>query len=196
MNSLTSILGSKSRASLFALLFDQPGKELYLRELHRESGLSLRPIQQELNKLEKIGLIKTRKDGNRLYYSANTAHPIFPEIRSLVEKTMGFRALLTEALTGHEINLAFIFGSVASDKARPESDLDLFVVGGLGLRNLTKLLSGLSERIGREINPHSMTLSEFKKRLSSKDHFITSVAGSEKTFIIGDENELRALGKK
>jgi hypothetical protein len=95
----------------FKLLFEQPGKELYLRELQRQSGLSMRPIQEELKHLQTIGLIKTRKDGNRTYLSANTEHPLFPEIRSLVEKITGVRALLRHALSHSDIRFAFIFGS-------------------------------------------------------------------------------------
>lgn len=124
MGSLADIIGSKSRAEVFRLLFEQPGKELYLRELHRQSGLSIRPIQQEIANLKATGLIKARKDGNRVYYGANTEHPLYPEIRSLVEKTTGVRALLQKALTDPEIQIAFVFGSVATGKAKPESDLD------------------------------------------------------------------------
>ena len=196
MDDLAELTGSKSRAEVFRLLFEQPGKELYLRELHRQTSLSIRPIQQELDRLETIGLIKTRKDGNRVYYSANTHHPIYPEIRSLVEKTTGVRAILRTALQDPQIQVAFIFGSVASGKATPESDLDLFVIGDLGLRKLTKLLSGLTLRIGREINPHVMSTEEFSKKLRAKNHFISSVMETEKMFVIGDEDELKRLGEE
>jgi predicted nucleotidyltransferase len=158
--------------------------------------MSIRPIQQELSNLEAIGLIKIRRDGNRAYFSANTEHPLYPEIRSLVEKTTGVRALLQEALKDSDVQFAFIFGSVAAGTAKPESDLDLFVIGELGLRKLTKLLSGMSERVGREVNPHVMTLQEFARRLQAKDHFVSSVMSSDKTFVIGDEDELKRLGKK
>lgn len=196
MNDLTDIVGSKSRAAIFRLLFEQPGKEYYLRELQRQSGLSVRPIQQELDRLKTNGLIKIRKDGNRTYYTANLDHSLFPEIHNLVEKTTGATALLKEALHDPNIRSSFIFGSVASGKARPESDLDLFVIGDLGLRKISKLLRGISERIGREINPHVMTVKEFESKIKSKDHFISSIIGSEKVFLVGDENEFRQLGKK
>lgn len=194
MTSLGDIIGSKSRAEVFRLLFEQPGTELYLREIHRQSGLSIRPIQEELANLEAIGLVKSRKDGNRVYYRANTDHPLFPEIKSLVDKTTGVNAALRQVLSDREIEFAFIFGSVAAGTAKPESDLDLFVIGKLGLRRLTKLLSDLSDRVGREINPHVMTSQEFAERVKKKDHFISSVMGSEKTFLIGDANDLERLG--
>src|SRR5690242_15938032 len=108
MEILEEIVGSRTRAELFRLLFERPGMEIYLRELQRQSGVSLRPIQQEMAKLQKIGLVKARKDGNRIYFSANTEHPLYPEIRQLVEKTVGVRGLLREALSRSEIKNAFI----------------------------------------------------------------------------------------
>lgn len=196
MGSLVDIIGSKSRAEIFRLLFEKPESELYLRELHRQSGLSIRPIQEELNHLLGVGLVKIRKDGNRVYYSANTAHPLFPEIRSLVGKTVGFEGVLKNVLAHPEIQFAFIFGSIASGKARADSDLDLFVVGALGLMKLTTLLSGVSDRLGREINPHVMSGDEFTRKMNAKDHFVSNVIGSRKIFLIGDEDNLKRLGKK
>lgn len=196
MELLEVLTGSKSRAEVFRLLFEKPDTELYLRELARQAGVSIRPIQQEVARLVEAGLLKARKDGNRLYYSANSDHPLYPQIRQIVEKTSGYRGLLQKALSVPEIQTAFVFGSIAKGTERPDSDLDLFVVGGLGLRQLMKLLSGIGERIGREINPHVVTPDEFAKRVQTKQHFVTSVMDSKKTFLIGDENELKRLGKK
>jgi len=53
---------------------------------------------------------------------------------------------------------------------------------------------GASEQMGREINPHAMSLAEFRRRKRSGDHFLTSVLDAPKLFIIGDEDELAALG--
>jgi uncharacterized protein len=196
MDELTTLIGSKTRAEIFRLLFQRAGTELYLRELHRRTGLSIRPVQQELSKLAQIGLVKLRNDGNRIYYAANTEHPLFPEIRGLVEKTSGVSELLEEALAGPGVELAFIFGSVGAGKARPDSDLDLFVVGDIGLRTVVKRLSGMSERAGRVINSHVMNKVEFSRKVQKKDHFISNVLGAQRLFVIGTEDELRRLGKK
>jgi DNA-binding transcriptional ArsR family regulator len=196
MDTLATLLGSRTRAEIFRLLFQRLDVELYLRELHRRSGVSIRPIQQELNKLSKIGLIKLRNDGNRVYYSANADHPLAPEIRGLVEKTSGVPALLESALVGQGVEIAFIFGSVAAGTARPASDLDLFVIGQAGLRRVVKSLSGVSERVGREINPHVMTRDEFGRKLRRGDHFVATVIKSDKTFVIGSEDELARMGEE
>jgi DNA-binding transcriptional ArsR family regulator len=196
MDELARLLGSKTRAEIFRLLFRRPGTELYLRELQRRSGLSIRPVQQELSKLAQIGLVKLRSDGNRTYYGANSEHPLFPEIRGIVEKTSGVSALLEAALAGPGVDVAFIFGSVGAGKARPDSDLDLFVVGDAGLRKLLKRLGGMSERIGRLVNVHVMSKEEFSQKAQTKNHFLSNVLGAQKAFVIGSEDELRRLAEK
>jgi hypothetical protein len=85
---------------------------------------------------------------------------------------------------------------VGAGKARPDSDLDLFVVGDIGLRTLVKRLGGMSERAGRVINSHVMSKEEFSRKAQRKDHFTSNVLGAQKAFVIGTEDELRRLAKK
>jgi predicted nucleotidyltransferase len=73
---------------------------------------------------------------------------------------------MAERLVDEKIETAFIFGSVAKGKERSHSDIDLVVVGSIGMRALTKLLSGLQEKLNREINPHIFTAEEFKKKVA------------------------------
>lgn len=71
-----------------------------------------------------------------------------------------------------------------------QSDVDLMVIGDLGMRQLTGLLSGISDKISREINSHVVTKKEFLKRKSGKDHFWGQILDSPKLFIIGNEHDL------
>ena len=166
-----------------------------MRELERRSGLAIGTVRQELDRLSKLGLIEARTDGNRRYYTAREDHPLYPEIRGLVLKTSGLADLLRAALKKEKnIQVAFVFGSFAHSRERAHSDVDLVVIGTLGLRQLTKLLSGVSEKIGREINPHIFTSAEFRRRKKAGDHFVKSVLAEPRIFIIGDEHELGAMG--
>ncbi|NVM21919.1 MAG: nucleotidyltransferase domain-containing protein, partial [Desulfobacterales bacterium] len=92
------------------------------------------------------------------------------------------------------INIAFVFGSIARHEETAGSDVDLMVIGKLGLRQLTGMLSGVSEQIGREINPHVLSVDEFIKRRANREHFITQVLEALKNFIIGNANDLEAMG--
>jgi predicted nucleotidyltransferase len=152
-------------------------------------------VQQELRRLTRVGLVTARKDGNRVYYRANPDHPVHRDLSALVLKTDGLAGVLQPALKTPEIILAFVFGSVARGDTGAGSDVDLMVIGGVGLRQLTSLLLGIAGRVGREINPHVMTPQEFAKRKTDRDHFVTSVLGSPKLFVKGAEHELEAIGQ-
>jgi len=195
MNILAEILSSKIRAEIFRILFGTRDDALHMREIERRSGFTTGTVQQELKKLYRLELIKKNRDGNRLYYKANREHPLYPEIRNIVLKTIGLVDNIQEALRqSSDIECAFVFGSIARHDEKTQSDIDLMVIGTIGLREVTALLSGLSEKIGREINPHVMSSEEFIKRKGKDDHFITNILKQPKIFVIGNENEFAAMG--
>lgn len=195
MTDLLDIVSSRVKAELLRLLFGLNQPELHLRELVRQSGLSLATVQQELRGLVRAALITRRRDGNRVYYRANSNHPAHRDLCSLVLKTSGLASVLAAALKSPEISAAFVFGSVARGDTGAASDVDLMVIGQIGLRKLTGLLAGVAERVGREINPHVLTPEEFAHRKASRDHFVTSVLDSPRLFVKGTEHELATMGQ-
>jgi len=194
MNRLAELLSSRARAEIFRLLFSGTGVELHVREIERRSGLNDSTLRQELRKLVRLDLVHSRKDSNRVYYRAKTENPLYPEIRNLVLKTSGLSDVLKSALKDKRIRAAFVFGSIARGEEKAGSDVDLIVIGQLGLRDLSRLLSGIEEKIGREVNPHVLHEDEFRKRIRTKEHFVSSVMESPKIFIIGSQDELETMG--
>ena len=191
---LEELISSKVRAEIFRLLFGLKSGEMHVREIERQSGFRLSTIRQDLAKLSKLDLVKSRKDSNRLYYRANVDHPLYIEIHRTVLKTSGLVDVLQQALDHKEVKVAFVFGSIATNSDKAGSDIDLMIIGDVGLRKTVEWLSGISVQVGREINPHALTLGEFKKRRDDNEHFLTSVLESQKLFIIGTEDELRRMG--
>ena len=195
MGILAELLSSKIRAEIFRNLFGiAPDSALYMREIERRTGFAIGTVQTELKKLQRLDIISGVKDGNRVYYRANTAHPLYPEIRALVLKTSGLADVIVNALGNEkDIRVAFVFGSFARQEEKAGSDVDLMVVGDIGLRKLTGLLMDVSGKIGREINPHVFSEKEFVKRKKDQDHFLNQVLEAPKIFIIGTENELAEM---
>jgi len=184
----------KVRAELLRLLFVDPEQSLHLRDLARLSGLAVGTVQREIANLRNADLIIERRDGNRLYFRANTAHPIFPELQGIARKTMGLGPQLADALAGLDgIELAFVYGSYAAGTAGAESDIDLFVIGSVGLRKLSPRLSGIAETMHREINPSVMSVASYQEKLSSGDAYIRNVTKGNKLWIVGSEDELAAM---
>ena len=195
MNTLSQLLSSRTRAEIFKLLFGTREEELHIREIQRRSGLNDRTIRQELAKLQKLDLVIGRKDSNRVYYRANKSNPLFHDIRNLVLKSIGLIDVLREALNDRRIQIAFVFGSISDGRETSFSDVDLLIIGKLGMRDVSALLSGAADKIGREINTHVMTRDEIKKRYGVKEHFIVNVVKSPKLFILGTEDDLKAMVK-
>jgi uncharacterized protein len=189
MNLLTQILSSQVRAEIFRLLFSGDRISIHLRDLQRQSGLSIGTIQKEIAHLKELDLVTSDRDGNRLYYTANADHPLYKEICGLVEKTSGIAERLKETLRSIKgIECAFIFGSYAKGEEKSHSDIDLIIVGNIGLRALSSVFKNLTEQTQREINPHIYSMKSWKEKVKKKDRFFKSVIGEKKIFLIGDEN--------
>jgi predicted nucleotidyltransferase len=183
------------RAEALRLLFGADTHELYLRELSRLSKLGLGPWQRELAKLERLDLVHSRRDGNRRAFRANKDHPLFPDLTSLVAKTSGLREILADALKDVKgIRAAFVFGSLATGSGKASSDVDLMVIGAIGLRAIAPHLRPATDSIGREINPVVMSSASFSSKIRSGDAFLKNVMAAEKLFILGGPDELAAMG--
>jgi predicted nucleotidyltransferase len=196
MSTLAEILSSRVKAEVFRLLFGPNGTPLHLREIERQSGLAVGTVRQELERLTSLGLVQKTADGNRRLYAASREHPLYPDIRNLVLKTSGLADILHEALAGDKgIQIAFVFGSVARGEEQAHSDIDLMVIGSVGLRALTRRLSGVADQLGREINPHILGVDEFRRRKKEQEHFLSTVLGAPRIFVLGNDHELAAMGE-
>lgn len=101
-----------------------------------------------------------------------------------------------------QMELAFVFGSVAGERQHAESDIDVMVIGAASLKSLSSPLRDAERTLGRRINPVIYSRESFCSRLHSGDPFLTDVLRNPKIplFIFGQlcsqtelENELRAM---
>lgn len=189
MSILDKILSSHVRSEIFRLLFNERRPDIHLRDIVRKTELAVGTVQQELKNLKEIDLIVSRKDGNRLYYSANDKHPLYEVICALVSKTCGITEQIREIIQDIKgIDAAFIFGSFAAGKEKSHSDIDLIIIGDVGLRSISPKLKTVTEKIEREINPHVYSMKTWKEKLKKNDHFIRSILETDKIMLIGDED--------
>jgi predicted nucleotidyltransferase len=193
MTKLALLFGSRIRAELFRVLFGLHAKQMYQAEIKRLMKFAKLSIEQELAKLVKLELLNSWKEGTLRYYSANIAHPLYPELRNIVLKTVGLHDVVEQALVSNKIEFAFVFGSLAQLTERAESDVDLMVIGEVGRRELTKLLHGVTEQVGREVNSHIFNWEEISNRAAKRDHFLNDVLSKPKLFVKGNEDEFTKM---
>jgi predicted nucleotidyltransferase len=155
-------------------------------------------LQREIKQLTDMGLIVRRAQGNQVLYRANKQSPIFPEIKRLITKTVGVHDAIRSALATlePEIEAAFVYGSVASHREQANSDVDLMVIGKASFSDVVTALGPAQKTLRREINPTVFPISEFRSKLTAKNHFLRSVMAGQKVFVLGSEDELRKLAAK
>ena len=179
------LLGPPARRAILARTFTNPARDYHLRELVRLTGLALRSVQQELEKLVSAGLLVERRDGNRRYLRANADHALFRPVQEIVLKTDGLADVLRAALSGSSIELALVYGSMAAGSATAGSDVDLLVVGDATLREIASRLRSAQDILGREIVPAVWTVEEFSKRKRNRNAFLSRVLKGPNILIIG-----------
>jgi DNA-binding transcriptional ArsR family regulator len=184
--SASLLLGPPARQAILARVFLDAGRDFYLRELVRRTGLAPRSVQVELQKLVGAGLLTERRDGNRRYVRANASHPLYRPVREIVLKTGGLADVLRNALGTTGVDAAAVYGSIAADRPGAGSDVDLLIVGPVGLRESVRRLRPAADELGREINPTVWSRQEFDRRRSDGDPFLTRLLRGPLVPVVGD----------
>ncbi len=173
------------------LFFTNITQKYYLREIQRRFGYSAGSIRRELLKMKQDDLLLTQRTGNLLYYSVNTRHALFEEIKSIIAKTTGIEGGIRDSLAQvKNIKAAFIYGSFASKRETGTSDIDLMIVGEPNISALNGIIAGLENKLNREINTTIYSPSDFQYKKNTKSGFILDLLNNPKIMLIGKEDDL------
>ena len=110
-------------------------------------------------------------------------------------KTEAIGDRLREALsTLGDIRVAFIYGSTAKGTEVTSSDIDLMVIGEIDLDTLDRTIDNVEDELGRTVNYTLFSAREWQERVTQENSFVVDILTHEKVFLIGDANDLSALG--
>lgn len=177
---------SAVRREILRTFFARPGIVRHVRELARELGWSATVVGQELDRLERTGILASERIGRARRYRVDDQSPIASEIRSLVQKTIGVEARIRDAIADLPgIEEAFLYGSYARGDDRATSDLDLFVIGPVDQERLGEALADVERELGRDVNVTSYERGELKRLRREGDLFIERVNDGAQVSLIG-----------
>ena len=189
-------LFTKTQQKILRLLFGQPEKSFYSKELVDRAGIGTGTVLRELEKLSEAGLLTVKKIGNQKHYQANPSSPVFEELKGIVRKTFGLSDPLRLALEQfkNRTKVAFIYGSVAKGTDTATSDIDLMLISDqLTYPDLLISFSELESQLGRQINPTIYNVDEFISKMTTQNNFVAKVIEQPKIFLIGSEDDLPAV---
>lgn len=156
--------------------FVNPQESLYVNELSRKLALDKRNLVKKIKELEREGILAHETRGNLKLYSINTHYPLYQEFRKIIMSTVGVEKQLRNLLNSIDgIKEAYIYGSYAKNAMDTHSDIDVLVVGSVGVVTIQKRISKLQRDIDREISMTVMTQVDFKRRIKTKDAFISGI---------------------
>ena len=165
---LTQLFTSKTRIKVLLKLFLNPQVSCYLRELSSEFGLSPNALKTELDSLSDAGYLTRKQSGRSVFFQANKKHPFFPEISSIVRKSLGIDSLIEEvAKSLGTLEAVYILDDYAQGK--DSGLIDVLVVGEVDKVRLDELRRIAESKVGRKVRVMDVTPKEFVR---SKDVFL------------------------
>jgi predicted nucleotidyltransferase len=197
VNSIGDALFTKTQQKVLGLLFSKPDKSFYTNEIMRWASIGRGTVSRELDRLVAAGLLTITKEGNQNHYQANASSPVFKELTSIVRKTFGVADGIREALEplAENIELAFIYGSMAKGDDTKSSDIDLMLIGKeLSYGDVVEVLLPMEESLQRAINPTIYEKQDFVAKLKEGNSFVSRVMEQSKIIIRGDEVVIREAG--
>jgi len=169
---LDTLITSKTRIKLLLKFFLNSKTSSYLRNLEQEFGESTNSIRLELNKFEEAGLLKTSTSGNKKVFKANTKHPMFKDIQSIMMKYTGLDKIAEQVISRlGNLEAVYLVGELAKGLDNPI--IDLIFVGDIDKNYLLKLTEKAEKLIHKKVRFVIFNTDEFeeqKKALLSKPH--------------------------
>lgn len=189
------LFGSKTRAKLLQLFFENPEKSFYVREMTRVIEEQINSVRRELNNLESIGVIKSETFDNKIYYSANSKHPFTRPLTEIFSKKVAAtRSQEIKANTWDDYIRPvkhYLKGLIVTNRLPGQEGIDLLIIGNDKTKKLTRWAEVVEKKLGKPINYAIMSVDDFSYRKSVKDRFIAEVFEMEISEIIDPDNIIK-----
>ena len=95
---LADALFTTTQQRVLALLFGQPSRSFYTKELIELAGSGSGAVQRELKRLTSSGLVRMTPIGAQKHYQANPDCPVYRELVGIVSKTVALAEPIRQAL--------------------------------------------------------------------------------------------------
>ncbi len=171
---LGTLITSKTRIKLLLKFFLNAKNTGYLKNLESEFEDSSNGIRLELNKFEQAGLLNSELVGNKKIFKANTEHPLFSDIHSIILKYTGVDQIIETVIERlGNVNSVYLVGSLA--KGLDSKIIDIILVGDINKEYLLNLIQKAEPIIGKKIKYILYKPEEFisqETEILAEEHFL------------------------
>lgn len=148
---LDTLITSKTRIKLLLKFFLNINNQGYLRSLESEFNESTNGIRHELNRFEHAGLLLAESEGNKKLYRANTQHPLFKDLNSIIRKFIGVEDIIEKIVDRlGNVKEVYLEGRIA--RGLESEIIDMVLIGDdIDCAYLTKLVQKAEPLLGKKI---------------------------------------------
>ncbi len=171
---------------LLALLLLQPERSWTLQELAQTLDAPASSVHRELGRAEGAGIVRRSATTRPHRFQAATDDPLHEPLSNLLGRTVGVEEQLRAAFERSDVLVAAIYGSWAGGTRRPDSDIDVLVVGDAALREVRRQVRPISKAAGRTIDVTLLGADEFRHLVADRSSFARSVLEAPTTPLVGD----------
>jgi DNA-binding transcriptional ArsR family regulator len=149
---LSSLITSQTRIKLLKKFFLNSSTRAHLRGLEAEFGESSNAIRIELNRFEEAGLLNSLREGNKKIFQANSKHPLYKDIHSIILKETGIDRVIEKVI--HRLGdliCVYLTGDFAQGKDSPVIEL-ILVGNGIDREYLARKVAKAEEMVSRKVS--------------------------------------------
>ncbi len=159
---IDALITSKTRIRLLLKFFLNSTNTGYLRGLASEFNESTNSIRPELNRFEEAGLLVSESEGMRKVFRANTKHPLFRDINSMVRKYIGMDQIIDKVISNlGDPREVYLIGDIA--KGIDSDNINIVITGNdIDLDYLSGLINKTQKVVKRTIGYAVFTPVEFE----------------------------------
>src|SRR5438094_834899 len=192
MNRRTPLLSRNPAArSALALLSSLAGAELHTREVARRTGADVHSVHLALAQLLDAGYLHSRRFGDMRLWSVPTDNPNAHSLALALRPDAPLVGYLRTALAGMpQVRVAFLFGSFAAIRDRPDSDIDLFISGKAEWDRISEITQHVERETGRALNVVAWTPRELEHPTPPQRRFLADLLLRPRIFVAGGDSDL------
>ncbi|MBQ6147856.1 transcriptional regulator [Candidatus Saccharibacteria bacterium] len=192
---LEKLFGSKTRAKLLKLFYENAEKSFYVREITRVIEEQINSVRRELSNLESIGIIKNETYDNKVYYSANMKHPYAHAMVEIFSKKVDLRKDRDVKQSSWEEYIKpvkkYLDAVLVTNRVPGQEGIDLLIIGNDKTKKLTHWAEVVEKKQGRPLNYVILSAEDFAYRKSVRDRFILEILEMEVSEIVDPEKIIK-----
>lgn len=188
---LKNLFISKVRISVLRVYMSDLNASYHVRGLVRILDEEINAVRRELMNLESAGILKSKKEGNKVIYKIDKKCPILWELRSIFYKESDTgKAIINIAESIEGISVVVLTDSFIKNVHEYPTDVDFLFIGTMKIRELSTAISQLEKDLGKDIRFSAITKEDFDFARKKKEPFLMNILESDKIVLFGKISDL------